>query len=326
MSRLSVARTTSTLVLGVALAVSLPVIRAGGASSTSSVSTMPSVPSAATPPTTDDTNRAGRAQIVRVVAAGDIACPPGREPTRTTCQQAATANAAARLKPSRFFVVGDTQYDDGTLAEYRNSYDASWGRFKGRTHPVPGNHEYHTARASGYYTYFHRKRPGYYTFTLGDWRIVALNSNCDDVDCEREEGWLRGVLSRGSERCTALLMHHARYSSGREHGSDESMRRFWSIGYGHGADVVLAGHDHDYERFAPMNGAGQVRPESGLTSFVVGAGGKSLYHQGRPEVGSRRFFADDFGVLALDLAPRGYSFSYVTIAGVVRDSGSRACH
>jgi len=261
---------------------------------------------------------------VRVAVAGDIACPPGARVTATTCRHRATARLIRGLDPRWVFALGDLQYERGALSDFRASYDASWGSFKGRTKPVLGNHEYKTAGAKGYYAYFGRKPPGYSATNVGRWRIYLLNSNCAVIDCARERAWLAKDLTAKPRRCSAIVMHHPRYSSGLEHGSNRSIRRFWNVAYQHRVDLALAGHDHDYERFAPMDGDGN-RSDRGIASFVVGTGGKSLYHKGTRAPGSRYFRADRFGVLLLSLGKGAYSWKFRTIEGWVRDTGRRSC-
>ncbi|CUR54061.1 putative Alkaline phosphatase [metagenome] len=269
-----------------------------------------------------------RVAAVRVAAAGDVACRPGEEPTRTTCRQPATARLIRRLDVAKVLALGDLQYEDGSNAGFLRSYDASWGDFKDRTLPVPGNHEYKTSGARGYYRYFGDTTvptPGYSVVTVGAWKLYLLNSNCDEIDCVAERGWFDAAMAADPSECTAMVMHHPRYSSGLEHGSDASLAPFWKIAYAHHVDLALAGHDHDYERFAPMDAHRHVRARRGITSFVVGTGGKSLYHRGSRAAGTRYFRADKFGVLLLTLREGAFSWRFRTISGTARDAGSRAC-
>jgi len=262
---------------------------------------------------------------VKVVAVGDIACPTGAAVTATTCQQAATATLARQLKPSVVLTLGDEQYDDGSLADFQGSYDASWGALKAITRSLPGNHEYRTPGAAGYYSYFGRNAPGYYVTRVGSWRIYLLNTNCAKVDCAREQAWLRHDLVAHPVACSAIAMHQARYSSGDEHGSDPHLAPFWRIAYAQHVDLALAGHDHDYERFHRMDGDGHRRTD-GLLSFVSGTGGKSLYGLGTRAPGSAYFQSTDFGVLTLWLGDGALAWKYRTIGGDVRDAGNASCH
>ena len=262
---------------------------------------------------------------VKVVAVGDIACEPGRRASLDTCRQRATARLTERIGPKRVIVLGDNQYDDGALASYRRSYDASWGRFKGRTLPVPGNHEYLTSNAQGYLDYFGITGPAYRAANVGTWRVYLLDSNCDRIDCAAEKAWLRRDLAAHPVACSAIAMHHPRYSSGKEHGSTVAMAGLWTVAFNHGVDLALAGHEHNYERFAPMDGRGHQVSE-GITSFVVGTGGKSKYAKGARVPGSRYFRNDRFGVLALNLGDGEFAWRFKMIGGGVRDAGSASCH
>ncbi len=261
-----------------------------------------------------------------VVAVGDVACEPGAARTRTSCQQAATARLARRLEPRRVLGLGDQQYESGALTAYRASYDKSWGALRSLTRPVPGNHEYRTSGASGYYTYFKRQQPGapgYYAFDVGSWRVYALNTNCDLVDCARENQWLDRNMRNHPRRCSAITMHHPRYSSAL-HGSNTFVKPLWRTALRHRTDLALAGHDHDYERFRRMNATGGPR-RSGMASFVSGAGGKTLYPWRSKAPGSVARFNSDFGVLALRLGKGRYGWQYRTVAGKVVDSGTGRC-
>ena len=260
-----------------------------------------------------------------IVAVGDIACPAYEPTTSRTCREAQTARLTRRLDPKRVLALGDLQYSGGTAAEFRNSYAKSWGSLKSITQPLPGNHEYESEGAAGYYAYFDQKAPGYYAWNAGTWRIYNLNSNCDKIDCEAEEAWLRKDLDDHPHACTIVAMHHPRWSSGLEHGSNPSVGRFWRIAYNHRVDVALAGHDHDYERVRADEPGRQGRAHRGIQSFVSGAGGKSLYHLGAREKGSQIFTARAPGVLVMRLAEGGCTWKFRTVDGRVPDSGQRDC-
>ena len=285
-------------------------------------------PTRSSTPDTASAPAAARARLVRVVAAGDIACPPGLPVTPTQCQQGATANLARRLAPSLVLTLGDHQYNESSLAQFNGSYAKSWGALRSRTRPAIGNHEYLTPGASGYYTYFRNRQPGppgYYRVAAGAWQVFVLNSNCDKVSCGREAAWLDRQMRAHPSRCSMITMHHPRYSSGAEHGNDPSVIPFWRVAYRHRADLVLTGHEHDYERFRRMDAVGHLRPYRGLLEFVVGTGGRNLYHSGTRKTGSAYFQASRFGVLRLNLGPRRYSWAFRAIDGRVLDSGSRTC-
>ena len=221
---------------------------------------------------------------VRVAAAGDIACAPGEPPEPGRCRQAATARLIQRQNPAAVIALGDLQYETGALADFKASYDKSWGKFKAKTKPAVGNHEYRTPGAKGYFTYFGRKGAGYYATTIGSWRLYVLNTNCNRIDCARELSWLYDHMEANPTRCSAIAMHHPRYSSGSRTAPATLVAPFWRVAYGHGVDLALAGHDHDYERFAKMDGDSHLRGD-GIASFVVGTGGKSLRPKGA--VGNR---------------------------------------
>ncbi len=261
-----------------------------------------------------------------VVAVGDIACPAGSEASATSCDASATAALARRYQPRKVLTLGDQQYDAGALSAYQSSYAHTWGALKAITKPVAGNHEYRTKGAAGYYAYFSRQQPGapgYYAFDVGAWRIYALNTNCRLISCRRENRWLERDMTNHPHRCTAITMHHPRYSSG-EHGSNAYVKPFWQTALRHHADLALAGHDHVYERFRRMNAFGSPA-RNGIASFVVGTGGRSLYDFGRPVTGSMARHDSAFGVLALRLGKTAYSWEYKTIDGAVLDSGTSRC-
>jgi hypothetical protein len=287
---------------------------------------------------TADAPAADRGTVI--VAAGDIACQPGNPSynggagTPTACRQRATSDLVARIKPKAVLVLGDLQYEKGFLADFRSVYDRTWGRFNAITWPAAGNHEYGTGVAPGYYSYFGQraaeKRQGYYSTDIGGWHVVALNSNCRLVGgCQRgspQERWLRADLASHRNVCTLAFWHHPRWSSGL-HGSDASLDGVWQTMADTGVDVALAGHDHDYERFAPIDAAGNVDPARGTREFVVGTGGRSLYFFASKERGSEARDWQTFGVLKLTLRARSYDWEFVPAAGgTFSDSGSGSCH
>ncbi len=275
-----------------------------------------------------DFSSARASRTVRVVAVGDIACEPGTPVGDTTCRQAATAALATSLRPDLVLTLGDHQYDANSLAEYQGSYAKSWGALLPRTRPALGNHEYLTPGASGYYSYFRSRQPGppgYYRVRARGWNIYVLNSNCEQVSCAVEAQWLHRQMRAHPSRCSIITMHHPRYSSGYKHGDNTAVIPLWKAAYRHRNDIVLSGHDHDYERFLPMDATGHVKPRRGMTQFVAGTGGVSLYRLGTRKRGSAYYQASTAGVLFLALNPRGYGWSYRSITGAVLDSGSRRC-
>lgn len=286
-----------------------------------------SAPATSAPGPTPSTDALAAVRGPLVVTAGDIACAPDEEVTATKCRQADTADLAASFDPRYVLTLGDQQYDDGDLSDFRDSYAQTWGRFQSITKPVPGNHEYHSSDASGYFAYFAAQTAerSYYAFDVNGWRIYALNSNCSDIDCEEEAAWLDRDMSAHPRPCTAVAMHHPRYSSDSQHGDESFVRPFWEVAIEHGADLALAGHAHDYERFRPMDGDGNLT-STGMVSFVVGTGGKSLYDSDGPREGSVIFSNDRAGVLALKLGDRRFGWTFKNVDGESVDSGIQSCH
>ncbi len=280
------------------------------------------------------------AQQVTVAAVGDIACSPDGNPNasggkgdETRCQMLATSELVAEHGVQAVLALGDLQYASSSrqLAAFRASYDLSWGRFKDITYPVPGNHEYDTPDAEGYYKYFGDRagdpERGYDSFDLGEWHIVALNSNCEEVGgCgagSEQSRWLESDVEAHPSACLLAFWHHPRFSSGK-HGSRTVYQEFWNILQRAGADVVLAGHDHDYERFAPLSANGDVDVERGVRAFVVGTGGVSLRPAGDRQAHSE-VFIERFGVLFLNLGHDKYEWSFVAPGGDILDRGKGRC-
>jgi len=274
-----------------------------------------------------------------VATAGDIACDPndgrfnGGAGTSTACKQRATSNILFGTDVAAVLPLGDNQYEQATQWQFMQSYDASWGRVFALTRPVPGNHEYLTQGAAGYYGYFGSRAgdptKGYYSFDVGAWHIIALNSECANVGgCGRnapQEVWLRNDLATHSNLCTLAYWHKPRFTSGL-HGNDDTFATWWFDLYTAGADVVLAGHDHDYERFAPQDDAANPDP-NGIREFVVGTGGQEHEPFIAPAANSQVFNNDTFGVMKLTLHPTSYDWQFVPEAGgTFTDSGTSACH
>lgn len=263
-----------------------------------------------------------------VVAVGDIACPRGSKPG-TECRHAETARLAEQLDPEAVLALGDLVYPGGSPTGFVDAYAPSWGRLKARTHPAPGNHEYLHPGAKAYFDYWGaRAGPGWYALDLGSWHIVSLNGSCERVGCGPDSAqgrWLTSDLAASRSRCTLAFWHQPRWSSGL-HGSDHATEPLWDAVHAARADVVLGGHDHHYERFAPLSVDGRpVRPGQGTRQFVVGTGGRSLYPVVRDPAGSEKIVATAYGVLALRLLPTAYSWEFVSVDGEVLDSGSSPC-
>ncbi|HMJ03820.1 MAG TPA: metallophosphoesterase [Conexibacter sp.] len=268
---------------------------------------------------------------VTLVAAGDIACHADEPRTAQTCRQADVADIIERLDPDVVAPLGDTQYPDGELEDFEESYDPTWGRFMERTRPAVGNHEYNTPGAAGYYEYFGRRAgspdEGWYSYELGDWHVVVLNTNCDVIDCEpdsEQQRWLEDDLAEHDARCTLAYWHHPRFSSG-PHGSDDIFEPLWETLQEADAELVLSGHDHAYERFAPQDADGELDREDGIPQFVVGTGGASRYPAEEREPNSL-VHSTSFGVLELTLDADGYAWRFVGEPGDdFRDAGRTRC-
>lgn len=253
--------------------------------------------------------------------AGDIA----------DCSSSGDEATAALLDniPGWVFTLGDNVYPDGTISEFNNCYNPSWGRHKARTYPSPGNHEYNSGGA-GYYEYFGAAAgdpaEGYYSFNLGAWHVIVLNSNILRTATSAQVTWLRADLAANSQACTLAYWHHPLFSSGSAHGNNTSVAPFWDALYEFNADLILGGHDHDYERFGPQTPTGTANATTGIRQFVVGTGGKSLYSQGTLQPNSQVYYNNTSGVLKLTLSEGGYAWQYIPTAGTFTDSGSGVCH
>ena len=304
-----------------------------------------------------------------IAAAGDIACDPtsaqfnGGRGTTADCHENITAAQVLQGHYSAVLALGDTQYECGDAAGYAESYAPSWGQFKAITKPVVGNHEYgtgcHRSDASPFFDYFGAAAHGpggYYSFDLGAWHLIVLNSECSAGKgvakvggCQSgspQETWLRADLAAHPSACTLAAWHEPRFSSG-EHGDAEQMGQIWNDLVAAHADVVLAGHNHDYERFDPIGSTPSLfvagrkqssatppvfqQPDldpSGIREFVVGTGGKNHYtFPAPPLAGEQVRNGDTYGLLALTLHPTGYDWKFLPEPGhAFTDSGSASCH
>jgi hypothetical protein len=271
------------------------------------------------------------AQPVTLVGAGDVAAcnSSGDEATARLLDGVVAADPGAKV-----FTTGDNVYPAGTASEFANCYDPTWGRFKDRTYPAPGNHEYETSGAAGYFDYFGaragQRGKGYYSYDVGAWHVVVLNSNCSAVGgCgtgSPQEQWLRADLAASAQRCTVAMFHHPRFSSS-QYGEDRGMVPFWSALYDHGAELVLNGHAHHYERFAPQRPDGTRDTAFGIREFVVGTGGKTAYPFYTTSPNSEVRNTGTAGVLKLTLRSDGFDWALLPVAGkTFTDSGTGACH
>jgi hypothetical protein len=262
-----------------------------------------------------------------LIGAGDIA----------DCSDLAGAEATAKLleaNPGTVMALGDLAYPNGTPDDFK-CYHKTWGRVKDRTRPAVGNHEFHSTGASYYFQYFGSAagdpKTGYYSYDLGAWHIVVLNSECQQVGgCEAgssQEKWLRADLAAHPVGCTLAYFHKPRFSSGLNHGNDPEVGAFWQALYDYNAELILNGHDHDYERFAPQDPGGNADPKRGIREFVVGTGGKNHREFGIHKSNSEVRNNHAFGVLKLTLKTTGYDWKFIPEAGkTFTDSGSGSCH
>jgi hypothetical protein len=282
-----------------------------------------------TKPTPTAKNAALGGSVAVLVGAGDIA----------SCDDLAGAQATAKLIdniPGTVFAAGDLAYPDGSDEQFAKCYGPTWGRFKDRTRPAPGNHEYHSDGASGYVRYFGATAgdptKGYYSYDLADWHIVVLNSECADVGgCgagSAQEKWLRQDMKDHPAKCSLAYWHKPLFSSGAKHGNDPEIKPLWDALYTANVEVVINGHDHDYERFAPQDPSGKLDPQRGIREFVVGTGGKNSHRtfaSTQPNSEARQ--ADTFGVLKLTLRSTSYDWEFIPEAGkTFSDAGSASCH
>jgi len=254
-----------------------------------------------------------------IVAAGDVG----------VCGRA-EVEATARLLDGimgPLLGLGDLAYPEGAARDFASCYDPFWGRHRGRTRPTPGNHEYQTSNAAPYFEYFGENAGppgrGYYSYREGEWLLISLNSNVAADAASAQAAWLRGKLAAEPAKCTLAYWHHPVFSSGK-HGSNGKMRALWQILQQAGAEVVLVGHDHIYERFAPQNADGQSDPQ-GMREFIVGTGGAES-EESQASAPNSEVVGNDEGVLRLTLKSDSYAWQFVPIAGrKFSDAGSAAC-
>ena len=275
-----------------------------------------------------------------IAAAGDIACDPRNSSFHagrgrgSACRALATEHVLHALGPDAVLPLGDLQYDDGTYTKFLRSYRKSWGRMKSITYPAVGNHEYEaSSHAAGYFRYFHGRAggrgKGYYSYDLGTWHLIALNSECYEVACRRgsdQYRWLQADLAASTAECTLAYWHEPMFSSG-PHGGTTAVLPFWRLLYRNGADVILNGHDHIYERFAPQTPTGGRDGATGIREFVVGTGGAQHYWIEHRARNSQRRNVSAFGVLRMSLEPSSYAWRFEPVAGATfSDHGHTDCH
>jgi hypothetical protein len=268
-----------------------------------------------------------------VAAAGDIACDP-TAPNFSSCSMQATSDLLVGSGLTAVLTLGDHQDADGALEKYQAAYDPTWGRLKAITRPVPGDDDYATPGAAGYYSYFGElagpPNRGYYSYDIGAWHVIALNSNCQMIGgCQAgspQDRWLRADLAAHRNHCVLAYWHDPRFSSG-PHGEDRGSDNFWRVLYAAGADVVLTAHGHHYERFAPQTADAVPDPARGIRQFIVGTGGTLPQAVNQKAPNSEVLHTGDAGVLELTLHPNSYGWRFVAAGGArFSDAGSAACH
>lgn len=279
------------------------------------------------PPAEEPPAEPGRPPIL--IGAGDIArCDSNNDEATAKLLDAAFADGT----PGLVFTAGDNAYSSGTASEFKSCYHPTWGRHKARTLPALGNHEYVTSGASGHFGYFGAAAgepgKGYYSTDLGDWHIVVLNTNCSKAGgCgagSAQERWLRADLAASTKKCTAAIWHHPRFSSG-SHGDTSAVAPLWKALDDFKAELLVVGHDHNYERFAPMDSRGEAKAD-GIRQFVVGTGGTSLRSIGSPKPNSVLRQSTVHGVIKLTLHPDRYDWEFIPVAGKsFTDKGSAPC-
>jgi calcineurin-like phosphoesterase family protein len=262
-----------------------------------------------------------------ITAAGDICSPKPRSCTNTAMQ-------VLKANPAVALALGDNQYQTGTLQEYLASYDLQWGQFKALTKPTPGNHEWKSGR-SGYDSYFGTEflapDGAWYSYDVGDWHLVSLDSNCTlQGGCGPGSpmyDFLSNDLAIDQHLCTLAYWHHPAFSSGTKHGGTTSVQPLWELLYADGAEIVLNGHEHNYERFAPQTPTGEPDPATGITQIVIGTGGMGAdYPFGTPVPNSLVRKNGVKGIGTFTLTSTGWEMQFVSQLGVVKDTASGTCH
>lgn len=226
------------------------------------------------------------------------------------------------------FMAGDLAYDNGTVDEFQRCFDPDFGRFKSRSWAAPGNHDYQTLNAAGYFSYFGDRagpdRRGYYTVGSAAWKVLMLNTNVPIGRGSAQLEFVRQELQRAPARCTLAIMHHPFDSSG-PNGPSPALRDLWEVMYDAGVDLVVAGHDHMYERHAPMDANTRADPVRGVRLLIAGTGGAAIYAPARAAVNSE-FRVSAYGLLRLHLEPALYEWEFRDSNGTIRDSGLNICH
>ncbi|WP_172385435.1 metallophosphoesterase [Streptomyces sp. MNP-20] len=262
----------------------------------------------------------GRAAF-SAVAVGDIAEQCTKSDSK--CAHPKTAALVQQLNPSFVMTMGDNQYDDARLKDFQKYYATTWGAFKNKTKPVPGNHEtYDPAGAlKGYKSYFgsvaYPDGKSYYSFDQGNWHFVALDSN--SFDDRAQIDWLKRDLAANGKKCVAAYFHHPLFSSG-EHGNNPVSKPVWKILQGAKTELVLGGHDHHYERFAPQNADGDADASNGIVEVIAGTGGANPYKIEEVQPHSQKRITNTYGVVKIDFADDGFSWKLIGTDGSTKDT------
>jgi hypothetical protein len=313
------------------LSAAVVVLIATGCRSEPGPEAVPSSPATTAPPSrSEGSPLPADDDDVVVAAAGDIACDPGEgrfdglDPA--VCQDRATAELLRGA--DAVLALGDLQYEDGRLEAFQVGYERAWGRFAEITFPTLGNHELETPGAQGYFAYWGRRgrptgAPGaaWYSFDLGSWHLIALDSTCGSACAEAQDAYLERDLAENGRDCVLAFWHHPRFNSGSVHGEEMPAGAFWEDLFAARADVVVNGHEHNYQRYAKQSPSGQATDE-GLRQFVVGTGGSRHYGFEEAKDPNFRFGdAEHFGVLRLHLGDGSYTWQFVGVDGRVLDRG-----
>jgi hypothetical protein len=319
--------------IGCGLALILGMATSAGFESTTAFKLNPGQTAGAKRKTEESQSGKSAKKTYVLVGAGDIA----------GCSSLAGAEATAKLIeqiPGTVFAAGDLAYDRGTAEEFSKCYGTTWGKFKDRTRPTPGNHEYASPGGLAYFAYWGEQAgprgKGYYSYDLGGWHVVALNTNCNAPGVggcgagSEQEKWLKKDLEQHPKSCIVAYGHHALFSSGllKIHAVHPELRDLWRDLFAAHADLMLVGHEHSYERFAPQDPDGHLDPEHGIREIVVGTGGRSHDPLGLATPNSERRNADSFGVLKVTLSPGKYAWEFIPVSGEegFHDSGEGTCH
>jgi hypothetical protein len=280
-------------------------------------------------------------QVVASLASGDpVLAGAGDIGDCTDSGVAQTANLLLGLPSAHVQTFGDNAYPAGSDTDFANCYNPYWGQVKNRTTPSIGDHEYQTPNAAGYFNYFAAQLApygpsatdptrAYYSYDLGAWHIVVLNAACEDVpgcSVNGQLAWLDADLGAHSNACTLTVLHEPLFSSGDVHPNNITMQPFWNVLYANNADIVVAGDQHAYERYAPQDPQGYYNPSRGIREFIVGTGGGSLYNFGNINANSEVRYRSTYGILALTLHSAGYDWKYIPTSGTFTDSGTGTCH